>query len=101
MVKQVDESNFIPEVLEQPGLVLVEFYGDSCAPCRAMGPVLDALSNDVKVVKVNTSEATEVTDYYRIDFLPSIILFKDGEVAEMVTGVQSKKKLLDLIEQNR
>ena len=80
---------------------MVEFYGDSCAPCRAMGPILDALSKDVKVVKVNTSEATEVTDYYRIDFLPSIILFKDGEVAEMVTGVQSKKKLLDLIEQNR
>lgn len=101
MTIQVDESNFIKEVLEHEGLVLVEFYGDSCAPCRAMGPVIDSLSDKVKTVKVNTSKAMDISSYYNINFLPTIIFFKDGEMVDAITGAQSKRKLLDMIEQNQ
>ena len=102
--KPVTGENFVPEVLEQPGLVLVDFWGVGCGPCRMMAPTIDALAAEnegkVKVVKVDVSEADEVANHYGITAIPTFLLFKNGNVVEQFMGVVQKPKLQAAIDEN-
>jgi len=101
---QVNAENFVKEVLEFPSVVLVDFWGPGCAPCRALGPVLDfiAEANEgrAKVVKVNIAESDEVANHYGITTIPTILAFKNGDLIEQFMGVQSKSKLQSIIDEN-
>jgi len=98
----ITKQNFETEVLQSEQPVLLDFWAPWCGPCRMVGPVVEELSEectDVKFAKVNVDEETELAEEYRIMSIPTLILFKNGEVAKRVTGARGKAELKDWIEE--
>lgn len=100
----IQADSFASEVLEFSGVVLVDFFGPGCAPCRALAPTIDALAEAfgqrAKVVKLDASRAPELASRYGVSTLPTLALFRAGEVVKTFMGVQSKSKLTAAIEEN-
>ncbi len=96
------QENFEREVLEAKQPVLVDFGADWCAPCRAIGPVVDELAAQFHaraiVGKVDVDEQEELARRYKIGSIPSLLFFKDGEIAERLVGVVSKARLAEELE---
>jgi len=93
----LNDTNFDNEVLQAKGVVLVDFWAPWCGPCRMLSPVIEELAKEydgkAKVCKVNTDEAPEKSTQYRIASIPTIMLFKDGEMKEQMVGLRSKEEL--------
>ena len=96
-VKDVTDADFAAEVLKSDLPTLVDFWAPWCGPCRMVGPVIEELAKEyagkVKFVKLNTDESQNTAVTYRIRSIPSLMLFKGGEVAEALIGAQPKDKL--------
>lgn len=103
MATQVNDSNFDAVVLQSQLPVLVDFWAPWCGPCRAIGPIIDELANEyegkISVVKLNVDESPSTPGKYGIRAIPTLILFKNGEVVEQVTGAVSKSSITTMIEQ--
>lgn len=101
MAGQVTDSSFESEVLKCDLPVLVDFWAPWCGPCRALGPVVEELANEytgqVKIVKMNVDENPSTPGKYGIRAIPTLILFKGGEVLDQVTGAVSKSSIKDMI----
>jgi thioredoxin 1 len=100
MAAEFSTENFDTEVLgaEQP--VVVDFWAPWCGPCRQIAPIIDELASengDVKVGKLNVDDGKVVAEKYGIGSIPTILVFKGGEVVERVQGLTSKSKLQDII----
>lgn len=98
------DDNFEQEVVKSDTPVLVDFYADWCAPCRMMAPVIgelaDSYAGKVKVAKLDTDAHREAAGKFGISAIPTIILFKNGEVQQRFVGVTSKsdfKQALDAV----
>ena len=99
----VTDSSFKEEVLDQKGLVLVDFWAPWCGPCQMLGPVIAEIGEEnenVKVTKVNVDEERETGMKYGIMSIPTVMLFKDGEVVESMIGLQPKESFLAVIEKH-
>ncbi len=99
MANAVTDTNFEQEVLKATEPVLVDFHAQWCGPCKAMAPALDQvaaeLAGKVKIVKVDVDENPKVTGTYGIRAMPTLILFKGGQVAAQHTGAIVQKKKLE------
>lgn len=96
----LNNENFKTEVLEAKGKVLVDFFATWCGPCRMLGPVIDSLAQeitDIKVFKVDIDEAPELAGEYKVEVVPTLIVFENGKVVKSVSGVIPKPVILDLL----
>ncbi len=91
------DDNFQDEVLNATSGVLVDFWAPWCGPCRQIAPLIDQLaeqfSGKIKIGKINIDDNPNVTNQYGIQSIPTLMLFKDGEVAERFMGMPPKVKL--------
>lgn len=97
----INNDNFETEVLNSETLVLVDFWAQWCGPCKMLMPIIDELSKEfegkVKICKVNVDEVSELADRYKIATIPTLLLFKGGEMVEKIVGIRSIEDLLSVI----
>ena len=97
----VEAANFEQEVLKSELPVLVDFWAEWCSPCRILSPVVEEIAEEnagrVKVCKINTDEQQELAIRYGISAIPTLMVFKNGEVANTSVGVVPKAMIEDLI----
>ena len=91
------QENFTEEVLKSSTPVLVDFWGEWCPPCRALSPILDELADEyqgrVKIGKVNIDNQQALASEYGIRAVPTMLLFHQGQVADQIIGLKSKRDL--------
>ena len=100
--REVSDANFEKEVLQSSEPVLVDFFAEWCGPCKAMAPALEQVASElagkIKVAKLDVDQNPDVTQKYRIQAMPTLIIFKNGEVAaQRVGALVQKKQLTDWI----
>jgi thioredoxin 1 len=98
---EVTDANFQAEVIEAGEPILVDFWAPWCGPCRIVAPHLEELNNerdDVRVVKLNTDENPETAARYNVMSIPTLLLFKHGEVAHQIIGAIPKNRLVEELE---
>ena len=100
----VTDNDFQKEVLDYKGLVLVDFWAPWCGPCRMISPTVEEIGEEkkdvLKVVKLNVDEESATAEKYQIMGIPSLLLFKDGEVVETMVGLQTKESLIETVEKH-
>ncbi|MGK2856162.1 MAG: thioredoxin [Thermoanaerobaculia bacterium] len=103
-VKQIGDSDFDAAVLKSPTPVLIDFWAPWCGPCRIVGPVVDELSSEyegkVSMVKINVDENPMVAQQLGVSSIPTLMIFKGGQLADRVLGALPKAELKKFIERN-
>jgi len=96
--REVSDANFEQEVLQSSEPVLVDFFAEWCGPCKAMAPALEQVASElagkIKVAKLDVDQNPDVTQKYRIQAMPTLMIFKNGEVAAQRVGALTQKKQL-------
>lgn len=103
LIKHVSDASFEADVLKASGLVLVDFWAEWCGPCKMIAPILDDVSKTyegrVSVTKMNVDENRAVPAQYGIRGIPTLMVFKDGQLAATKVGAMSKTQLTAFIDQ--
>ena len=96
----VNKNNFREEVLHSDKPVLVDFFATWCGPCRMVGPVLDEIAREnpeIKVVKINVDEESELASQYRVMSIPTMLVMKGGQVVSQSVGAKPKGAILAMV----
>lgn len=100
-VRQIDAGEFEEEVRGKPGAALVDFYATWCPPCRALAPLVERFAEQqgeaLKVFKIDTDEAEELTGSFGVRTIPTLIFFRDGQEVRRAVNPQSRAALEALI----
>ena len=101
MAKSTTDNDFKKDVLESDVPVLVDFWAPWCGPCRALTPVIDELSQELegkaKIFKLNVDENQNTAAEYSVTGIPTVIIFKNGEIAQQFVGVKPKATYLEAL----
>jgi thioredoxin 1 len=100
-IKEIEDSSFDYEIMKSEKHAVVDFWAPWCGPCKAIGPILDELvktyGDQVKFTKCNVDDNPVTPGKFGIKAIPTLIFFKDGEVADQITGMVAKNKLEEAI----
>ncbi len=103
-VQTFTDNNFEADVLKSGAPVLVDFWAEWCGPCKRLAPTVDALASEyagkVTVGKLNVDENPNVSFKYQVRGIPTLLLFKDGQVVESVVGLAQKEDLKKVIDKH-
>lgn len=100
-ILHVNESEFDREVLQDSGTVLVDFWATWCGPCRMLAPTLEEMSekySDFQIVKVNVDECSALAIRYGIEVIPTLLVFKGGQVVNRAAGLMGEQEILALVQ---
>jgi thioredoxin 1 len=101
-IENVNDENFGPVVLNSKQPVLVDFWAQWCGPCRALAPIVDTLAEQyagtARIVKLNVDDNPALVERYRVQAIPTLILFQDGEEKERLVGVTRKEAIASAID---
>jgi thioredoxin 1 len=101
-ITDVTDATFEGEVLQSETPVLVDFWAEWCAPCRAIAPIVKEIADDnggkLKVVKVNIDESPQTPGTYGIRSIPTVLVFKGGQVVSQLTGARPKGDFQELVD---
>lgn len=103
-VAEFTDGNFDTEVLQADGPVLVDFWAPWCGPCRQIAPMIDELAGenpDVKIGKVNIDDNPQCASRYGVSSIPTLMVFKGGEVSETFIGVRPKSQLQQALDSSK
>ena len=98
---KITKDNFQTEVLEANGTVLVDFWASWCGPCKMIGPIIDQIADergDVKVCKINVDDEPELAAKFRVMSIPTLLVFKGGEVVNQSMGAKPKTAILAMLD---
>lgn len=102
MTQPLTDSQFDEMVSNSKGLVLVDFWAEWCGPCRQLGPILEAVDNEmsgaVKIYKMNVDDSPEVAGQLGIRSIPTMFLFKDGKQVDMKVGLNTQSTIQSWID---
>lgn len=100
-VLKITDSNFEEEVTKAGKPVIVDFYAEWCGPCKMMSPIIDEIAEElgenVKVGKVNSDENMELVEKFQIMSIPTIMIFKNGEISSKFIGFTDKEKIIEAV----
>lgn len=103
-IVKVSDDSFENDVLSAKGPVLVDYWAEWCGPCKQIAPVLDQLADEydgkLTIAKLNVDENPNIPPRYGIRGIPTLMLFKDGEVAGTKVGAVSKSQLAEFVDQH-
>lgn len=101
-VKEVTDQTFESEVLQNPGVTLIDFWAPWCGPCRMLSPIVEELAQTygdrATIAKMNVDDNPETPGRYGIQGIPTLMLFKDGELVDTMVGLQPKEVLAERLE---
>jgi thioredoxin 1 len=96
------DDNFADEVLKSSKPVLVDFWAPWCGPCKAVGPIVEELAEEfkerIKIMKLNVDDSQKTALNYNVRSIPTLILFKNGEILDTLVGLAPKERLEDFIQ---
>lgn len=101
MELQITTDNFEQEVLQSDKPVLIDFYADWCGPCKMQAPVVEEIANEhpeFKVGKLNVDEQPDLAVKYRVMSIPTLLVFKNGEMVKQAIGLQDKQTILNMLQ---
>lgn len=104
LIKHVSDASFDADVLKSSAPVLVDYWAEWCGPCKMIAPVLDEVAGDyqgkLQIAKLNVDDNREVPAKFGIRGIPTLMIFKDGQLAATKVGAMSKAQLTAFIDQN-
>ncbi len=103
MAERISEADFAQRVKQAEGIVLLDFYSDSCIPCKKLSPILSEIEEEyagtVSVYKVNVNYEEKLVEEYQVMSSPTLILFRNGEVLDRKSGIQKKAELTEWLDE--
>ena len=103
-MESINEANFDEKVIQSSSPALVDFWAEWCGPCKAIAPVVEEIATEyegkVKVGKVNVDENQELSLQFGVRSIPTLLIFKDGKVANQVIGAVPKTNITQLLDQS-
>ena len=98
MLKHINEENFEQEILNSKELILVDFFATWCGPCQMLGPILERIATsraEFDIAKIDVDEAQNLAQKYDIQVVPTMVIFKNGQVMNKIEGVLTESEIVE------